>query len=75
MYYHYYEYPAVHSVRRHYGVVDGRYKLIHFYEPDVDEWELIDLQADPLELRSFYGDPAYAEIQKQLEAELARRAD
>lgn len=38
------------------GVVDGRYKLVHFYEDDVNEWELIDLKADPLELKNFYGD-------------------
>jgi arylsulfatase A-like enzyme len=38
-YYHYYEYPGVHSVRRHYGISTSRYKLIHFYY-DIDEWEL-----------------------------------
>ncbi len=71
-YYHYYEYPAVHSVRRHYGVTDDRYKLIHFYEPDVNEWELYDRQKDPQELGSVYGDPAYAEVQARLLAELNR---
>ena len=71
-YYHYYEYPGWHLVRRHYGVVDGRYKLIHFYEDDVDQWELIDLVADPLEQKNFYHDPKYARIMKQLAAELKR---
>ncbi|MCP3695717.1 MAG: sulfatase-like hydrolase/transferase, partial [Planctomycetaceae bacterium] len=33
-YYHYYEYPGWHYVRRHYGVTDSRFKLIHFYEND-----------------------------------------
>ncbi|MFC1636816.1 sulfatase, partial [Planctomycetota bacterium] len=42
MYYHYYEYPAVHSVKRHYGVRTQQYKLIHFYH-DINEWELYDL--------------------------------
>jgi len=45
LYYHYYEYPAVHSVRRHEGVFDGRYKLIRYYGtdvPDGEEWELFD---------------------------------
>ncbi len=74
LYYHYYEYPAVHSVKRHYGVYDGRYKLIHFYD-DVDEWELIDLKEDPLELDSKYGDPAYAEIQEALHEELKRKRE
>ncbi|HYW94607.1 MAG TPA: sulfatase, partial [Bacteroidales bacterium] len=35
VYYHYFEYPAAHMVKRHYGVRDKRYKLIHFYY-DVD---------------------------------------
>jgi arylsulfatase A-like enzyme len=71
-YYHYYEYPGAHSVRRHYGVTDGRYKLIHFYEPDVNEWELYDLKKDPHEMRSVYGDPAYAEVQQRMRQELRR---
>src|SRR5690606_5249374 len=72
LYYHYYEYPGWHFVRRHYGVTDGRYKLIHYYEPDVDEWELFDVQVDPHELKSVYGQPEYAEIQERLEQELLR---
>ncbi len=46
-YYHYYEYPGSHSVRRHYGVVTDRYKLVRFYGPDIDEWELFDLKRRP----------------------------
>ncbi len=64
IYYHYYEYPAVHMVRRHYGVRTRRYKLIHYYE--IDEWELFDLERDPDELRSVYSEPAYAEIVDEL---------
>ena len=76
LYYHYYEYPGPHSVHRHYGVVTDRYKLVRFYEPAVNEWELFDLKTDPHELTSVYGKPEYAEVQKQLAAELARlRAD
>lgn len=71
-YYHYYEYPGWHLVRRHYGVVDGRYKLIHFYEDDVDEWELIDLVADPLEQVNFYDHLDYRDIRKDLGKELNR---
>ncbi|MBT5705390.1 MAG: sulfatase, partial [Verrucomicrobia bacterium] len=36
LYYHYYEFPGAHSVRRHYGVRTERYKLIHFYRKQ--EW-------------------------------------
>ena len=71
MYYHYYEYPAVHSVKRHYGVRTQRYKLIHFYH-DIDEWELYDLKSDPDERRNVYGDPQYADVVKELKAELSR---
>jgi hypothetical protein len=28
-------------------VTDGRFKLIRFYEPDVDEWELYDVARRP----------------------------
>ncbi|MHC4659280.1 MAG: sulfatase/phosphatase domain-containing protein [Planctomycetota bacterium] len=71
MYYHYYEYPIVHMVKRHYGVRTKRYKLIHFYY-DIDAWELYDLQKDPNELNNLYGDPAYASITAQLRTELKR---
>jgi len=71
-YYHYYEYPGWHLVRRHYGVADGRYKLVHFYEKGINEWELIDLKADPLEQRNFYGQRKYAKVQAKLHKELTR---
>jgi arylsulfatase A-like enzyme len=70
-YYHYYEYPGPHNVHRHYGVVTGRYKLVHFYELEMNYWELFDLQTDPHEMRSVYGQEAYASVQKDLERELA----
>ncbi len=69
IYYQYFEYPAVHMVRRHRGVRTHRYKLIHFYE--VDEWELFDLEEDPRELRSVYGDTAYSDVQAALKTRLA----
>ena len=71
-YYHYYEYPGVHSVRRHCGVADGRMKLIHFYEPEVDQWEMYDLANDPKELNNVFGRPEYSADQVRLTEELAR---
>ncbi len=65
-YYHYYEFPGPHDVRRHYGVVDGRFKLVHFYEPDLNEWEMYDLKRDPKELHSVYGQPEYRAEQERL---------
>jgi arylsulfatase A-like enzyme len=68
-YYHYYEFPSVHSVKRHYGIAIDRYKLIHFYY-DIDEWELYDLENDPHEMRNVYNDPSYARVRDDLHARL-----
>ncbi len=69
VYYHYYEYPAVHMVKRHYGIVTEDYKLIHFYF-DIDEWELYDRKNDPMELHNVYNDNEYAGIVKTLKEKL-----
>jgi arylsulfatase A-like enzyme len=71
-YYHYYEFPGWHDVRRHYGVTDGRYKLIHYYEPDVNAWEMFDLKSDPQEMTSVYGQPKFRQAQAKLTRELAK---
>ncbi len=71
IYYHYHEYPGAHSVKRHYGIRTERYKLIHFYY-DIDEWELYDLEKDPQEMKNVLDDPAYAEVVKELKAQLKR---
>ena len=70
-YYHYYEHPSEHAVMRHYGITTDRYKLIHFYY-DIDEWEMYDLQEDPDEMHSVYGDLAYAEVQADLHKRLEK---
>jgi arylsulfatase A-like enzyme len=70
IYYQYYEYPAVHMVRRHYGVRTGRYKLIYYY--NIDEWELFDLERDPSELNSVYADPEYEDTVDQLKEMLTK---
>ena len=71
-YYQYYEYPAPHHVRPHYGVVTSRYKLVRFESPDVDEWELFDRETDPLELRNVSKEPAYARVVADLKKEVER---
>ena len=71
VYYHYYEFPAEHMVKRHYGVRTERYKLIHFYN-DIDTWELFDLKNDISEMHNLYGQPEYDEITKELKMELKR---
>ncbi|SDM24398.1 sulfatase family protein [Kriegella aquimaris] len=69
VYYHYYEYPSVHMVKRHYGIVTKEYKLVHFYY-DVDEWELYDRKKDPNEMNNVYNDPEYASVVERLHTEL-----
>ena len=61
IYYHYFEYPNEHMVKRHYGIRTDRYKLIHFYY-DIDAWELYDLKNDPDELNNLYNNKDYEDI-------------
>lgn len=68
-YYHYYEYPSEHDVKRHYAIITPQYKLIHFYH-DIDEWELYDRIKDPQEMKNVYNDPAYKEIRAQMHKDL-----
>lgn len=65
IYYHYYDFPAFHMVKKQYGVRTKRYKLIHFYD-DIDEWELYDLEKDPDEIKNLINDKSYDDIKKQL---------
>jgi arylsulfatase A-like enzyme len=67
IYYHYYESHAVHMVPAMYGVRTSRYKLIRYYEPQWNGWEMFDLDRDPQEMRSVADDPRYAKIRKELE--------
>jgi arylsulfatase A-like enzyme len=69
-YYHYYEYPSVHMVKRHYGIVTEKYKLVHFYY-DIDEWELYDRVNDKNEMKNVYNDPKYTQVKAELHKKLA----
>ena len=69
VYYHYYEYPAVHMVKRHYGIVTRDYKLAHYYY-DVDEWELYDRKNDPTEVQNVYNHLEYQDVVLELKEQL-----
>ena len=69
VYYHYYEYPSVHMAKRHYGIVNKEYKLVHFYY-DIDEWELYDRKNDPNEMNNVYNDLNYKDVVIKLRKEL-----
>ncbi|MCK5942000.1 MAG: sulfatase [Planctomycetes bacterium] len=72
IYYHYYESQAVHMVPAMYGVRTDRFKLVRYYEPQWDTWEMFDLEKDPDELRNVADDPGYAPIRIMLEQKLAK---
>jgi arylsulfatase A-like enzyme len=71
IYYHYYEYPNEHSVKRHYGIRTDRYKLIHFYF-DIDVWELYDLKTDPDEMNNLINSKEHSELIDSLKIELVK---
>ncbi|WP_370176117.1 sulfatase family protein [Leeuwenhoekiella palythoae] len=69
LYYHYYDFPAFHMVKKHYGISTKRYKLMHFYD-DIDTWEFYDLKSDPQEVQNKIDDPAYADVIESLHKKL-----
>ena len=71
IYYHYYEYPSVHMVPRHYGVRTETHKLMKFYQFG-EEWEFYDLENDPDELTNQYNNPEYADKIAEVRKELDR---
>jgi arylsulfatase A-like enzyme len=71
-YYHYYEYPQPHHVAPHYGIITDRYKLVRYYGNGETKTDLFDNEKDPLELKSFFGQPGYESVQADLEARLAK---
>ena len=84
MYYRYWMHnTSDHHVPAHYGIRTDRWKLIYYYgkplgvkganPPDTTpDWELLDLQSDPREMRNLYHDPKYAGTVKTLTAQLYR---
>jgi arylsulfatase A-like enzyme len=84
MYYRYWMHrDRAHAVPAHYGVRTRTHKLICYYNDPLDqlgargpaapvEWELFDLEHDPLETTNVIADPAYADVVAELKSELAR---
>jgi len=72
LYYHYYD-DGSYNLPRIEGVRTARYKLIRYYIPGQrEDWDLMDLEKDPLETKSFRGQEGYDAIEQELRAELAR---
>lgn len=78
VYYHYYEFPGEHSVRRHFGIRTDRYKLIRFYG-EQNFWELYDLKTDPNEMKNIYNSsektPLVTDLKKKLLALVTETKD
>lgn len=67
--YEYYEYPAVHMIRKNRGIRTKRWKYIHYFE-DPEEFELYDIQNDPNEVNNLYSNPAYTDVVAQLKEKM-----
>ncbi|MEO6596485.1 MAG: sulfatase [Planctomycetota bacterium] len=70
IYYHYYESQAVHMVPAHFGVRTQTFKLVRYYEPQWDAWELFDLASDPHELHNLANDADHALVLKVMQQQL-----
>jgi len=70
-YYHYYE-AGGHGVPIHYGVTDGKKKLIRFPDDKLNTWEFFDLQKDPMEMKNLYADKSYRGDIESMKKELQR---
>ena len=60
VYYAYYENASAHAVPIHDGVRTQDHKLMYF--PRGNQWQLFDLAADPLEMRSVHDQPDYQDV-------------
>ena len=74
-YYRYYHDPGDHNTRAHYGVRTTTHKLIYFWKKD--QWEMYDLQSDPLErtnlaYKHYQRTPAQEREYKRLRTKLAK---
>ena len=70
-YYHYYE-AGGHGVPIHYGVTDGKQKLIRFPDDKLNTWEFFDLQKDPMEMKNLYAEKSYRADIQSMKKELQR---
>lgn len=75
-----------HHVCAHYGIRTERYKLIYWYNEDLGqhgafpgdgrkEWELFDLEEDPLELFNVYRELKYQEVVQEMRTKLDREME
>ena len=68
IYYHYYAYPSIHMIPRHFGIRTKSEKLIKFYH--FDQWEYYDLKEDPDEIKNLYKNEKYSQRVDSLKKQL-----
>lgn len=68
MYYRYYR--SHFETEAHVGVRTPTHKLIYCH--DIDEWELYDLERDPIEMQNLASDPSHRDKFNELKADLSR---
>ena len=73
-----------HNAYAHYGIRTHQFKLIYWYNDDLGEkgstpanysekdWELFDLDKDPLEVFNCYNEPSYATVVKEMTLKLEK---
>ena len=87
VYYRYWENDDfIHKGPAHYGYRTQRHKLIYYYNDGLGqpgagfysyppEWELYDLDVDPLEVNNVYYDDTYATVREELKAAMWREQE
>ena len=63
--------PDERMIAKHYGIRGEKYKLIHYHQ--FDEWELFDLEDDPLEQTNLYDDTLDSSIREKLKTQLEKK--
>jgi arylsulfatase A-like enzyme len=67
----YYRYYLSHfHTPPHWGIRTNDHKLIHYH--DSNEWELYDLQRDPMEMRNLIHDPSHQSLIHSLQQQIIR---
>lgn len=77
---------SCHQARAHYGIRTHDHKIIYWYYDDLDqpgarpddlepEWELFDLQNDPLEINNVYNEPSYSSVVTNMTSKLNAEMD
>ena len=72
IYYHFYEYPAEHMVKRHYGVRDERWKFRYTSTTTSTRGSSTTSKPIPASSHNLFGNPAYAAEQERMMKELVK---